>query len=239
MSYRVMNLDRVNPTFQINRTADELIYDLNHEPDPVKRLMIKNFIRLRTLQDEMVKNISDEDSLESLSEEDKYDLDSEDSEAEKKTKKHSKSDKRIEELEELEKIKKSSMRELKKREIDRIREEAYREMVEGEDYDNDEDYDDYPDTDGEYEDSRHSKQNDHRRWRSEDLNDPKYARYAEEDKLNNRMMERLNTEIDFRQDDRSRSQIVKPFDDGFGMVDDYNYDDDLDNRPINRKRRRR
>ena len=42
--------------------------------------------------------------------------------------------------------------------------------------------------------------------------DPKYAKYMKEDTMNNRMMERLNSEIDFRQSDCDKSEIEKPFD---------------------------
>ena len=42
--------------------------------------------------------------------------------------------------------------------------------------------------------------------------DPKYAKYMKEDTMNNRMMERLNSEIDFRQSECDKSEIEKPFD---------------------------
>ena len=42
--------------------------------------------------------------------------------------------------------------------------------------------------------------------------DPKYAKYMKEDTMNNRMMERLNSEIDFRQSEYDKSEIEKPFD---------------------------
>lgn len=44
--------------------------------------------------------------------------------------------------------------------------------------------------------------------------DPKYIKYAKEDTLNNKVMERLNSEIDFRLEDNGRIQIVKPFAEG-------------------------
>lgn len=48
------------------------------------------------------------------------------------------------------------------------------------------------------------------KWKS--TYDPKYAKYMKEDIMNNRMMERLNTEIDFRHSDYDKSIIEKPFD---------------------------
>ena len=43
--------------------------------------------------------------------------------------------------------------------------------------------------------------------------DPKYIKYAKEDAMNNKLMERLNSEIDFRHDDISKLNIEKPFND--------------------------
>ena len=44
--------------------------------------------------------------------------------------------------------------------------------------------------------------------------DPRYIKYAKEDTMNNKVMERLNSEIDFRNEDEKRDQIEKPFNDG-------------------------
>lgn len=43
--------------------------------------------------------------------------------------------------------------------------------------------------------------------------DPRYSKYMKEDVMNNRMMERLNSEIDFRLAEGNKMQIEKPFDD--------------------------
>ena len=42
--------------------------------------------------------------------------------------------------------------------------------------------------------------------------DPIYAKYMKEDIMNNKMMERLNSEIDFRQTECDKTIIEKPFD---------------------------
>lgn len=57
------------------------------------------------------------------------------------------------------------------------------------------------------------------KWGTNDLYDPKYSKYVEEDQMNNKLMERLNTEIDFRLSDnpKSRTNIIKPFDDADDM----------------------
>jgi hypothetical protein len=56
-----------------------------------------------------------------------------------------------------------------------------------------------------------------RKWDSHTLSDPKYEKYVKEDSMNNKLMERLNSEIDFRTRDE-KNKIVKPFE------DDDNYD---------------
>lgn len=227
MSNRVVN------KIHINRTVEELQLELNATRDSMKRMMIENFIRIKERQDALNNLRMETESLDSLSEEDKYDFDSDDSEefvepvdnsksiTVKKSNKNStknsnrnsnKKSESLEELEELEKIKKSSMRELKKKRIDKIREAAYREMIDGDNGENEESDD--------MDDEENLENIDHNsRWRSKDLNDPKYARYVKEDRLNNKMMERLNSEIDFLAEGRSMSTIVKPFDMGPGMLD--------------------
>jgi hypothetical protein len=51
-----------------------------------------------------------------------------------------------------------------------------------------------------------------RKWDSHTLSDPKYEKYVKEDSMNNKLMERLNSEIDFRTRDE-KNKIVKPFED--------------------------
>jgi hypothetical protein len=48
-------------------------------------------------------------------------------------------------------------------------------------------------------------------WNNKNNYDPKYSKYIKQDTMNNRLMERLNTEIDFRFED-NKNEIVKPFD---------------------------
>jgi hypothetical protein len=50
-------------------------------------------------------------------------------------------------------------------------------------------------------------------WNSQTLYDPRYAKYVKEDTMNNKLMERLNSEIDFRLTDGNKMVIEKPFDD--------------------------
>ena len=48
------------------------------------------------------------------------------------------------------------------------------------------------------------------KWNTQ--HDPKYAKYMKEDIMNNRVMERLNSEIDFIQEGCNKTVIEKPFD---------------------------
>lgn len=50
-------------------------------------------------------------------------------------------------------------------------------------------------------------------WNTRDLYDPKYAKYIKEDSVNNKLMERLNSEIVFRLEDHKKMALEKPFDD--------------------------
>ena len=59
---------------------------------------------------------------------------------------------------------------------------------------------------------RKSRVKNEKLWKNENIHDPKYSKYVKEDMMNNRMMERLNSEIDFRLDD-GKMKIEKPFDD--------------------------
>lgn len=51
--------------------------------------------------------------------------------------------------------------------------------------------------------------------------DPKFKTEIEEDFNNNKIMERLNSELDFRMNDKKRTNIIKPYSD----VNDGNYKD--------------
>lgn len=50
--------------------------------------------------------------------------------------------------------------------------------------------------------------------------DPRYAKYMKDDIMNNRMMERLNSEIDFRQSGCDKTIIEKPFDNNSNNTND-------------------
>jgi hypothetical protein len=56
-------------------------------------------------------------------------------------------------------------------------------------------------------------------WDGENIYDPRYVKYQKDDTMNNKLMERLNSEIDFRLDDDTKVKIIKPF--------GYNEDEDI------------
>ena len=60
-------------------------------------------------------------------------------------------------------------------------------------------------------------------WEGEEIYDPRYAKYQKDDTMNNKLMERLNSEIDFRTDDDKKCKLLKPFGDDTGedIADEY------------------
>ena len=52
-----------------------------------------------------------------------------------------------------------------------------------------------------------------RAWECKSIYDPRYVKYQKDDTMNNKMMERLNSEIDFRLDECGKMKIENPFDD--------------------------
>lgn len=57
---------------------------------------------------------------------------------------------------------------------------------------------------------RKTRGNNEKNWNSNNIYDPKYAKYLKDDSMNNKLMERLNSEIDFRMDD-TKAGIERPF----------------------------
>lgn len=50
----------------------------------------------------------------------------------------------------------------------------------------------------------------------EAVNDPKYSKFLKEESMNNKLMERFTTEIDFKNDENKKMPIEKPFDEDYG-----------------------
>jgi hypothetical protein len=222
---RTANINSININWKLN----DLINELDRTTDPIERLMISQFIRIKKRQNELnykkTGKTGETESLDSLSAEDKYDLDSDSNDSDvsnKKSKKissKSKSNNKSnaeKELERFEKIRKDSLKQLKKIEIDKARKEAYSEILD--------DVNDVDDSSDDQIDAIYKQRGDNEKhWDNKDMYNSDYARYAKEDKLNNRMMERLNSEIDFRLTGNAKDNIVKPFDDNnnVGITDTF------------------
>lgn len=189
-------------------TVDELIRDIRDTKDPIRKTILKKFLDLKTREmraaeedpslDGISGNESVDDILEDAEQEEQCDDDSKDHNDEdthddtnrsKKTKKNA-------ELDVILKKQKESLSELDK--LNKIK--AYADMIE----DNKKDKDN--------QDIEQHRGKTERVWGS--TYDPRYIKYAKEDTMNNKVMERLNSEIDFRNEDGKRNQIEKPFDDG-------------------------
>jgi len=207
---------------------NDMLDELHRTSDPLEKLMVGQLIRLKKQQmqklTEHTGRTGDTDSIDSLSADDVYDLDSDNSDSRNdksktsksvkstksaksdKSAKSTKSDKsnksakpvkskQIAELDELERIKKDSLKQINKQNKKKIREDAYKEMIDEQNRDDDVDL---------------SNQRTDRFWPNKDLADPNYARYIKEDRMNNQLMERLNSEIDFRMSGPSK-RIIKAF----------------------------
>jgi hypothetical protein len=215
---RTANINSININWKLN----DLINELDRTTNPIERLMISQFIRIKKRQNELnYKKTGETESLDSLSADDKYDLDSDSNDSDISTKKSKKVNKKSKsnaekELERFEKIRKDSLKQLKKIEIDKARKEAYSEMLD--------DVNDVDNSSDDQIDAIYKQRGDNEKhWDNKDMYNSDYARYAKEDKLNNRMMERLNSEIDFRLTGNAKDNIVKPFDDNnnVGITDTF------------------
>lgn len=219
-----------------------LYQDYYRARDPLEKIIIQNMIRLKeqqSLQDAM------SESLQSLDSEDDYDPILRKDHKQKHIARKSAKPKDADDVENLEKLDKldqvidSSLKQICKKQEDDLRAQAYREIIEGSGKNREDGYeaddDDYNDRKSHKESIMRQRGRMERAFRNKDLDDPKYAQYIQGDKLNNKMMERLNSEIDFRMQGVDRRTVIKPFEennndyeDGYGYEDDYqdNYPED-------------
>lgn len=210
---------------KINASAEELMRDIKITDDPIKKTLLKKFLDLKIAEMRME---SEDPSLDGLSVDMDSDLsdnisvdksiNSEDmnenednihSEQEQTSrvsgykksdiinkKKTEKSHKSIKRFKDMMKKQESSLSELDN--ITRVK--AYAALIE----------DNRIDTDKrELEKTRGKLE---KVWEGHKTYDPRYIKYQKEDIMNNRLMERLNSEIDFRIDGDNKRIIEKPFD---------------------------
>lgn len=191
------------PQSILNCTVDDLMRDIRDTKDPIRKTILKKFLDLKVremraaTEDPSLDGISDNDSVDDILEdaesEDQSDTEQDTDESKNK---HGKNKKNVE-LDHILKKQKESLSELDK--LHKIK--AYAELIE--DNKKDKDTQDI---------EQHRGGKTERVWGS--TYDPRYIKYAKEDTMNNKVMERLNSEIEFRNEDGTRTQIEKPFDDG-------------------------
>ena len=190
--------------FQINSSIDDIVNDIRVTKDPIRRVMLNKFLEIKTNQERAKAEDPSLDDLSGYS-------DSEDTEDENsctiqeqplKTKPKSNAEK---ELESIMKNQKDSLIELDKQ----AKLKAYVEMID--DNRKDKDQEAIVKTRGKNE----------LLWESKGIYDPRYADYQKQDTMNNNLMERLNSEIDFRMYDPKKMRIEKPFNDNLGDMEEF------------------
>lgn len=170
-------------THLLKCSIDELMRDISITKDPIRRTILKNFINIKLKE---LQEKEEDISLDNCSKESK-----ESKEKKKRKKDYSEED----ELMDILKKQKEKISE-----IDDVQKmKAYAEILE----------DNIKDKDNKEVELTRGKTES--KWGS--TYDPKYIKYVKEDLLNNKLMERLNSEIDFRHDDVNVIQIEKPFED--------------------------
>ena len=188
----------MNSEFLTNCTLESLINDIKKTSDPIRKTILTKFLDIKIRELRSNKNViqdnNSEISLDGLSDSDKS-KDSYDKQKQKVKSKEKRINNTSTEITEIIKSQKKSLSELDK--LTKIK--VYKKILE--DNKKEKDINEIVQTRGKTESV----------WGT--TYDPKYAQFAKEDIMNNRLMERLNTEIDFRQDGDDKIKIEKPFDD--------------------------
>ena len=176
---------------KINCTIDELTKDIKKTKDPLKKAILKKFIDIKT--NEIRKNNQDpyiEVLSETMTDSDTI------KEINNPRTNHTSENKDQKEIKSILKRQEIGLIELDKA----SKMKAYQELVNENNKQNDKNM---------IEKIRGKGEN---KWNNDTLNDPQYTKYVKEDFMNNKLMERLNTEIDFRHSEGKKIQIQKPFD---------------------------
>lgn len=186
----------MNDKFVINCSLDKLRSDIRHTDDIIKKTILKKFLDIKMNQ---LRSANDDPSLDDLSE---NSISNESEEYIENTVNELKKDKKTsaakKELDNIFKQQEESLNELDK--LAKIK--AYVSMID----ENRKDID--------QEELIKKRGRNEEIWQNKNLYDPKYIKYQKDDVMNNKLMERLNSEIDFRSDDTQKISIEKPFDDG-------------------------
>lgn len=183
-------------TSRIICSIDDLTHDIKTTKDPIRRVMLKKFLEMKMSQ---MRAEADDPSLDGLSDDSTSEFnrpkDVRDGESEKD---EGKGLKTKGELDQILKQQNDGLKDLDR--LDKIK--AYVALIDDNKKDEDQ---------KEIEKKRGSREH---MWESKGIYDPRYVKYQKEDSMNNRVMERLNSEIDFRIDEHKKVKIEKPFDDG-------------------------
>lgn len=190
-----MNNSRIQKLPIINASRDVLVNDIKMTKDPIRKIILKRFLDIKLLE---LKAEEEDPTIDGLSEDsvsvDDNSINNTDT-ADTKEKVDVKK-----EYEDLMIKQKKSLNELDN--ISRIK--AYTELLEENKRDGDK---------HELEKARGQRE---KLWEVHGTYDPKYINYQKDDVMNNKLMERLNTEIDFRSETSfgGKAKIEKPFDNG-------------------------
>jgi hypothetical protein len=178
----------------LNCTMNDLMQDIRATEDPIRKIILKKFLDLKSRE---MMAASEDPSLDGIS-----DTEYVDDKLEKEIVQKIDAPKKVRQIKknvELDHILKKQKESLS--ELDNLnKKKAYMELIE----DNNKAKDN--------QDIEQHRGKTERIWGS--TYDPRYIKYAKEDTMNNKVMERLNSEIEFRNDDGQRTHIEKPFDDG-------------------------
>lgn len=196
---------------QINKSIEEIMYDIKSTTDPVRKTILQEFLKLKLrLKQQDIKSFDSDDlneneddandgnngDKEKINEDNEEENENEDkktqtkskikSKLKPKTKSKTKTNSKI--LNDILKEQEDSLYKLKK--VNEMK--AYQELLEENERESTQ----------KIKDSVSSKV------------DPKYAKYVEQDHANNKLMERLNCEVDFRlsgYDNDRKVKIISPF----------------------------
>lgn len=178
---------------RINRSVEELINDIKRTKDCLRKTMLEKFLQIKLQQIQEQQMYDDDPSLDGLSDMDNMNNNDHLSDLDEDKNDRDDTD-RV--LKGILKDQETSLDKLER--INQIK--AYQDLLEEGDRDKSNNT------------IKKMRGQNEEKWGTEELYDPRYSKYAEEDFMNNKMMERLNSEIDFRLTGGDKMNIIKPFD---------------------------
>jgi len=204
--------------FVINSTIADIANDIRETRDPIRRTILERFLTIKMNQlrseaedpslDDLSENYEDSDSDSNANHNQSQSKSTSKSQSQPQSQSRSKSKSKSTAEMEYESIMKEQKNSLD--ELDKIAKmKAYSEIIN--DNRKDKDQKALIKTRGDKE----------KMWESKGIYDPKYIEYQKDDEMNNKLMERLNSEIDFRMDDPRRTKIEKPFNDDLDGMEEY------------------